>query len=230
MHAQSAHKIFDLPELRDRVRVFRDRDHAGKVLAGMLQSHQQEGDIVLGIPAGGVPVGAVVAAQLDLPFDVAVVSKITLPWNTEAGYGAVAFDGTVRLNDQMLSYSKLTKDEVQKGIEKTSSKVARRVKRLRKDQPFPDLSRRPVILVDDGLASGFTMRVAVEALRKTGADHIVVAVPTGHLGTVERIAGEVDTLYCPNVRGGWRFAVADAYERWSDVDEAEVIRILAGFA
>ncbi len=230
MHAQPAHSILDLPELRDRVRVFRDRDHAGKVLAGMLQSHQQEGDIVLGIPAGGVPVGAVVAAQLDLPFDVAVVSKITLPWNTEAGYGAVAFDGTVRLNDEMLSYLKLTEDEVQKGIEKTSSKVSRRVKRLRKEQPFPDLSRRPVILVDDGLASGFTMRVAVEALRKSGADHIVVAVPTGHRGTVERMAGEVETLYCPNIRGGWRFAVADAYERWSDVDEEEVIRILAGLA
>ncbi|MBW1769660.1 MAG: phosphoribosyltransferase [Deltaproteobacteria bacterium] len=230
MHAQSAHRILDLPELRDRVRIFRDRHHAGKVLVEMLQHHPQEGGIVLGIPAGGVPVGAVIAADLDLPFDLAVVSKITLPWNTEAGYGAVAFDGTVRLNEEMLSYSKLTKDEVQKGIEKTSSKVARRVKRLRKDQPFPDLSRRLVILVDDGLASGFTMRVAVEALHKTGADHIVVAVPTGHLGTVERIAGEVDTLYCPNVRGGRRFAVADAYERWSDVDEEEVIRILAGFA
>jgi predicted phosphoribosyltransferase len=156
MHAQSAHRILDLPELRDGVRIFRDRHHAGKVLVEMLQHHPQEGAIVLGVPAGGVPVGAVIAADLDLPFDLAVVSKITLPWNTEVGYGAVAFDGTVRLNEEMLSYSKLTKDEVQKGIEKTSSKVERRVKRLRKDQPFPDLSRRPVILVDDGLASGLT--------------------------------------------------------------------------
>jgi predicted phosphoribosyltransferase len=177
-----------------------------------------------------VPVGAVIASQLDLPFDVAVVSKITLPWNTEAGYGAVAFDGTIRLNDDLVAHIGLAEDEVHEGIERTTSKVARRAERLRGKQPFPNLSKRPVILVDDGLASGFTMRVAVEALRKTGAGHIIVAVPTGHRGAVESIAGEVEALHCPNIRGGWRFAVADAYERWSDVDEEEVIRILAGLA
>ena len=71
------------------------------------------------------------------------------------------------------------------------------------------------------------MRVAVEALRKAGANHIIVAVPTGHSGPVQGIASEVEGLYCPNIRGGWSFAVADAYERWSDVDEQEVVRILA---
>lgn len=229
MHARSLHSTFDLPELRDRVRVFRDRKHAGKVVAEMLHAYQKGGGIVFGIPAGGVPVGAVISAHLHLPFDVAVVSKITLPWNTEAGYGAVAFDGTVRLNDDLLLNIRLTKDEVQKGIESTSSKVAGRVNKLRSKKPFPGLSKRPVILVDDGLASGFTMRVAVEALRKTGADHIIVAVPTGHLGAVEHIAREVEALYCPNIRGGWRFSVADAYEQWSDVDEQEVITILKKF-
>ena len=227
MNAPSTHAIFDLPELRDRERVFLNRDHAGEVLAGMLQAYQQRNSIVLGIPAGGVPVGAVIAAQLTLPFDIAVVSKITLPWNTEVGYGAVAFDGTVRLNDKLLLRLELTKDEVRKGIEKTSSKVVRRVKRLRGEQPLPDLSGRPVLLVDDGIASGFTMHVAVEALRKTGADRIVVTVPTGHSGPVERMAAEVEALYCPNIRGGWGFAVADAYKRWSDVNEDEVIEILA---
>jgi predicted phosphoribosyltransferase len=226
MHAQSAHQIFDLPELRDRVHVFRDRNHAGEILAEMLEPYGEEDSIILGIPAGGVPVAAVISGHLSLPFDVAVVSKITLPWNTEVGYGAVAFDGTVRLNDDLLSHVGLTEDQVQKGIEATSSKVAGRVKRLRSEQPFPSLSKRPVILVDDGLASGFTMRVAVKALRRMEADHLIVAVPTGHSGTVERIASEVEALYCPNIRGSWRFAVADAYERWSDVDEEEVIKII----
>ena len=230
MHAQSAPIVFDLPELRDRVRVFRDRAHAGQVLADMLEAYRQQQSIVFGIPAGGVPVGAVIAVQLSLPFDVAAVSKITLPWNTEAGYGAVAFDGTVMLNDALLSRLGLTEDEVRKGIEQTSIKVGRRVQRLRGQQPFPELSKRSVILVDDGLASGFTMRVAVEALRKAGADHMIVAVPTGHIGAVDRITSEVEAIYCPNIRGGWRFAVADAYEQWRDVDEEEVINILAGLA
>ena len=226
MHAQSAHQIFDLPALRDRVHVFRNRNHAGNILGEMLERYRQEDGIVLGIPAGGVPVAAAISRRLGLPFDVAVVSKITLPWNTEVGYGAVAFDGTVRLNEDLLSHVGLTEGQIQKGIEVTSSKVAGRVKRLRSEQPFPTLSKRPVILVDDGLASGFTMRVAVEALRNVDADHLIVAVPTGHSGTVEGIASDVEALYCPNIRGGWRFAVADAYERWSDVDEEEVIRII----
>jgi putative phosphoribosyl transferase len=230
MHAQSAPIVFDLPELRDRVRVFRDRVHAGQVLAAMLAEYRQKDGVVFAIPAGGVPVGAVIAVRLSLPFHVAVVSKITLPWNTEAGFGAVAFDGTVRLNDKLLSQLGLTEDEVRKGIERTSAKVSHRVQRLRGKQSFPDLAGRPVILVDDGLASGFTMRVAVEALRKAGADHIVVAVPTGHSGSVDGIASEVEAVYCPNIRGGWRFAVADAYEQWSDVDEEEVVKILAGLA
>jgi putative phosphoribosyl transferase len=80
--------------------------------------------------------------------------------------------------------------------------------------------------VDDGLASGFTMRTAVEALRKARAERIVIAVPTGHQGAVKRLAQEVETIYCPNIRSGWTFAVADAYQYWSDVGENEVEDIL----
>lgn len=218
--------IFDLPELRDRLEVFRDRTHAGEVLSEMLESYHRTDSVILGIPAGGVPVASVIAAHLELSFDVAVVSKITLPWNTEAGYGAIAFDGTLRLNDDMLRYIGLSEEEVEKGIEKTSFKVRARVEKLRGDRPFPDLSERSTFLVDDGLASGFTMRVAIEAVKNAGAAHLIVAVPTGHRESVEAISHEVNALYCANIRGGWRFAVASAYERWSDVDETEVIQIL----
>jgi predicted phosphoribosyltransferase len=221
-----APNIYDLPELRDRMEVFHDRTQAGQILAKMLEPFTQKDSIVLGVPAGGVPVGAVVANRLDRPFDVAVVSKITLPWNTEAGYGAVAFDGTQQLNEAMLSHLDLSQAQIQKGIAKTAAKVSQRVAKLRGEKPFPELSQREVIVVDDGLASGFTMRVALEALRKAGAEHIIVAVPTGHEQSVVQLAEMVAALYCPNIRGGWRFAVADAYEKWSDVTEAEVIKIL----
>ncbi|MFC1813603.1 phosphoribosyltransferase [Thermodesulfobacteriota bacterium] len=222
----SSGNISDLPELRERTRVFKDRKHAGKVLAEMLEAFRKTDGIVLGIPAGGVPVGAVVASRLGLLFDVAVVSKITLPWNTEAGYGAVAFDGTLKLNEGMLRNLSLTEDDIQKGISKTSAKVKHRVDKLRGGQPFPDISARPVILIDDGIASGFTLRVAVEAVRNAGAGHVMVAVPTGHRKSVEKIAEAVAALYCPNIRGGLRFAVASAYEDWYDVAEEEVLEIL----
>jgi putative phosphoribosyl transferase len=222
----STKNIIDLAELRDHVYVFRDRMHAGAIVAGMLDSYRNTNVTVFGIPAGGLPVAAVIARDLSLQIDVAVVSKITLPWNTEAGYGAVAFDGTVRLNQRLVQSLGLSEQQVQQGIEETSRKVAMRVKSLRGERAFPDISKKSVILVDDGLASGFTILVGVEALRKAGPNRIIVAVPTGHSNSVQMMADRVDEVYCANIRHGWSFAVADAYEKWSDVSDKEVIEII----
>ena len=169
-----------------------------------------------------------IARALQLPFDIAVVSKITLPWNSEAGYGAVAFDGTLILNEELLSRLNLSKEDIQKGIEETGQKVRRRVTRFRGDRPLPDF-KRPVILVDDGLASGFTLRVAIKALRQAGATNVILAVPTAHSESVQTVLEEVEAIYCPNLRSGLSFAVAHAYEQWSDLDEQEVIRLLQEF-
>ncbi|HDR46620.1 MAG TPA: phosphoribosyltransferase [Geoalkalibacter subterraneus] len=222
--------IFELPEMHDRSQVFNNRAHAGEMLADMLSALNAQRAIVFAIPAGGVPVAVPIAARLDTPLDVAVVSKITLPWNTEAGYGAVAFDGTVRINEELVRRQKLTPEDIRQGIEKTQRKVQHRVKIFRGERPFPSLKKRAVILVDDGLASGFTLLTAVEALRNAGADKLLVAVPTAHENSLERVAPMVEGLYCANVRGGWSFAVADAYKSWSDVDEKEARRLLAGHA
>ena len=221
--------VVDLPELRDRIAVFRDRGHGGEILARMLVDYTGGDASVIAIPAGGVPVAKVMAERLNLSLDLAVVSKITLPWNTEAGYGAVAFDGTVRLNENLVARFGLTQEQIQEGIDKTSQKVAKRVKDLRDKRTWPGFSGRQAILVDDGLASGFTMLVAIEALKKTGVGSLNIAVPTGYENSVRRIAGEVDTLYCANIRGGFSFAVADAYVKWSDVGEDEVATLLADF-
>ena len=218
--------IIDIPELRGQTHGFEDRTHAGEVLVRMLAADDKQAGIILAVPAGGVPVGVVMAEKTGLDFDVAVVSKITLPWNTEAGYGAVAFDGTVKLNKDLMRRVNLTAEDVEKGIEKTMAKVERRFAKLRGRRPFPDLGDRSAILVDDGLASGFTMRVAVTALRNTGAERIVIAVPTGHRRSVEMIAREVEALYCANIRGGFGYAVASAYRHWSDVAEEDVVKIL----
>jgi putative phosphoribosyl transferase len=221
--------ISDIPELRNRTGIFLDREHAGMVLSQMLISYKGSDAVVLGIPAGGVPVAAPIALKLGLDLDVAVVSKITLPWNTEAGYGAVAFDGTVQLNQEIVSRMGLTLDEIQKGTEKVSLKVERRFREFRGDKSFPDIKKRPALLVDDGIASGFTMLVAVEALKKRGASRIVIAVPTAHLQALEKVAPKVSEIYCANIRGGWGFAVADAYQNWYDVDDEEVSAILKEF-
>lgn len=229
MSNKTGTQIFELSKFRDQVCVFRDRAFAGKVLADMLKEFRNRNAIVMAIPAGGVAVGAVIAKELNLPLDVAVVSKITLPWNSEAGYGAVAFDGTVKLNQEFLSHLNLNEKEIQQGIEKTTQKINRRVKMFRGNQPLPNFSQNTIILADDGLASGFTLLVAIEALRKAGCQHIILAVPTAHQESIRRIMGKVEAIYCPNLRGGLSFAVADAYEHWRDLDEEEVKKILADF-
>lgn len=222
-------KIWELPDLRNRTKVFRDREHAGMILADMMSDYKNENALVLGIPAGGIPVAAVIAQKLSLRLDVAVVSKVTLPWNTEAGYGAVSWEGTVKINQDLVSRIGLSKDEIHKGIEETREKVKRRIEVLRGNKKFPNLGKKTVILVDDGIASGFTILVAVKALQNMEADNMIVAVPTASPDSLNRLITEVTAIYCPNIRGGWSFAVADAYQKWRDVDEVEVLRIMQFF-
>jgi predicted phosphoribosyltransferase len=222
--------VYERRELRGALRIFRDRSHAGELLSELLAEHLQhlqlDDGLVLAVPAGGVPVAVVVAERLGLPLDVAVVSKITLPWNTEAGYGAVAFDGSIRINRGLAARVGLSGDEIQQGIEQTKDKVARRSARLRGSRPLPELTGRPLILVDDGLASGFTMLAAIDAL---GPERLVVAVPTAPEDTALRIAERVAAVCCVNLREGRPFAVADAYEYWSDVAEETAAELLRSF-
>lgn len=218
--------LYEVADLRDRTRVFNDRRHAGAVLAGLIGETDAT---LMAIPAGGVPVAAAAAEALQCPLDLAVVSKITLPWNTEAGYGAVAFDGSVQLNRELLAHIGLSPEQVEEGIRRTREKVRRRLRDLRGDRSFSNLQDRDVIAVDDGLASGFTMRTALEALRAAGARRISVAVPTGHASAAADIADRAAAVYCCNIRGGRQFAVAEAYKNWYDVSESEVARVLRKF-
>ena len=215
-----------LPELNDKVQVFRDRSQAGAVLAGMLDDYRGSAAVVLAIPAGGVPVAAGIAARLELELDVAVVSKVLFPWTTEAGFGAVAFDGSQWIDEDAARFHAIGPGQIERQIQQARAKVERRMKRLRGNRPLPDLSGRSAIVVDDGIAAGSTMRTAIAALRKQGAGEIVAAVPTGHDRSVALVAALADLVVCANIRGGAQFAVADAYQEWRDLTEDEVASLL----
>ena len=205
---------------------FHDRAAAGRKLAHMLERYRGSPALVLAIPSGGVPVAAEIAAMLGLPLDVVPVSKVLLPWTTESGYGAVAFDGSVWIDNAAHARWNLTREQMDKGIAEARAKVERRNFRLRGTRPLPDAKGRPVILVDDGIAAGSTMRTAIAALRKLKPGEIVVAVPTAHESALEAIAKLADHVCCPNIRGGFSFAVADAYEIWRDLSEDEIAAML----
>jgi predicted phosphoribosyltransferase len=219
-------EIHDLPDLRDRSRVFRDRAHAGEALAAMLEGLRGTDAIVLAIPAGGVPVAAEIAGRLGLPLDLAIVSKALLPWTTEAGFGAIAFDGSAWIDEEAVRAFGLSDADVERSVAAAREKVARRLVRLRGGRPMPTLADRTAILVDDGIAAGSTMRAAIAALREVGAKRIVVAVPTALDRSARAIASLADEIFVANLRHGISFAVADAYEDWYDVSEDEVAALL----
>jgi predicted phosphoribosyltransferase len=205
---------------------FRDRTHAGRELAKMLDEFRATATLVLAIPAGGVTVAAAIASKLRLPLDVAPVSKVLYPWTTESGYGAVAFDGSVWLDESRMSGRGVSPPEVERAVGNARAKVERRLARLRAGRGPLMLEGRTVIAVDDGIAGGATMRAAVAALRGAGAAKVVVAVPTAHDKALAAISRLADAAYCANVRAGVSYAVADAYAQWRDLGDDEVEALL----
>jgi predicted phosphoribosyltransferase len=183
--------------------------------------------VILAIPSGGVPVGIEAAADLDLPMDLIIVRKVRIPGNTEAGFGSVSSTGKAFFNEPLLARLGLTDKEVEARVAEVRRELAEREKRFRGDAPFPDLTGKTAILADDGLASGFTMLAAIDAVRSEGASRVVAATPTAPPGSLERVAGECDEIYCANVREGLRFAVAEAYRNWRDLEPGEVASMLA---
>lgn len=220
-------KIVENPAYRDRISVFQDRFGAGKLLADKLRQYaDNENVIILAVPAGGVPVGYMVAKELGVGMDVIVVRKIQIPWNTEAGFGAITWDGKIALNEYLVEQLNLTKEEIETSILSTKKNIQERLRKFRGDKPMPILKDKVVVLVDDGLASGFTMMVAARSVRENVPKKIIVAVPTASLGAIELLAPEVDEIVCLNIRSGPSFAVADAYVNWYDLTDEEVTNIL----
>ena len=128
-------KTYEIPRLREKTGVFRDRRHDRQVLSEMLHEWKDSKALVLAVPSGGMPVAVEVAGALDLPLDVAVVSKILLPWNTEAGFGAVGFDSSVWLNQEYVDYYRLDRQAIEQQTQAAMKKVQRRVKLFRGDRP-----------------------------------------------------------------------------------------------
>ncbi|MDP3183300.1 MAG: phosphoribosyltransferase family protein [Desulfobaccales bacterium] len=214
------------PGLRDRLYVFKDRTDAGRRLAARLLEYYGHEVHLFAIPAGGVPVGAEIARVLKVPLDLVIARKIQLPWTTEAGFGALDPAGQAVLNEELLRRVPLSPQEIEAQLQKTLAALRQREARLRGGRPYPDLAGRPTLIVDDGLASGYTMRAAIKFLRGRNPGEIIVAVPTASARTAAELLPLMDRLVCLNVRGGWSFAVADAYVNWYDLTEEEVLEIL----
>ncbi|WP_332450824.1 phosphoribosyltransferase [Methanoculleus sp.] len=220
-------RIIEDRAMRDRLGVFEDRTDAGRHLAATLSPMETLGQpVVCAIPAGGVPPGLEVARALKAPLRMAVVRKVQIPWNPEAGFGAVTWDGRVFLNRGLMAGLHLSDAEVSAAIAKAKSNVAERLEKFSGGRQEPGLEGRTAILIDDGLATGYTMLAAIEAARAESPRKVIVAVPTGSLHAVNFIARRADLVVCSNIRTSPTFAVAQAYERWHDLTDQEVQELL----
>ena len=177
--------------------LFRDRRDAGRRLAAELREYAGRPDvIVLALPRGGVPVGYEVAEALHVPLDVFVVRKLGLPWQEELAMGALA-TGNVRVLDQdLIRAARVTPEDIERVTAAERAELERRERQYRGDRPFPHLDGRTVILVDDGLATGSTMRAAVAALRNEQPSRIVVAVPVSAPETCDAFRDIADEIIC----------------------------------
>ncbi|HPX74033.1 MAG TPA: phosphoribosyltransferase family protein [Methanoregulaceae archaeon] len=220
--------LLEDPALRNREAVFRDRNDAGRRLAAFMRQHSPVTDpLVCAIPAGGIPIGLELAKGFQARMFLGVVRKLKIPWNPEAGFGSMTWIGKVYLNKELVRTLNLTDEEIRQAVAETEKNIRERIEQFTGGLSIPPIHGMTVIITDDGLASGYTMKAAVEALNSENPEKIIVAVPTGSAKSVAMISGMVATTICLNLRDYYPFAVADAYQNWYDLDDDEVIRSLS---
>jgi predicted phosphoribosyltransferase len=207
--------------------VFRDRREAGRLLAAKLSTYAGKPDIVvLGLPRGGVPVAFEVARALAAPLDVFLVRKLGVPGHEELAMGAVASGGVVVLNDDVIARLGIAPEEIDAVAAKETAELARREQLYRSGRTSPEFSGRTVILVDDGLATGATMRAAITALRQSGPARIIVAVPTAAPDICEEFKKQADEIVCYMTPAPF-LAVGRWYEDFGQTTDNEVCALLA---
>jgi putative phosphoribosyl transferase len=206
---------------------FQNRGDAGRHLAGELEAYRGRPDVlVLGLPRGGVPVAYEVAHELGVPLDVFIVRKLGVPGHEELAMGAIASGGTIVLNHDVITELGIPDELIRQVIERESRELARRETLYRGDRPPPRVEGRTVILVDDGLATGSTMRAAAAALNKQGPAKVIVAVPVAARQTCAELEREVDIVVCALTPDPF-YAVGLWYQDFSPTTDQEVRLLLA---
>lgn len=205
--------------------MFKDRTEAGKKLAQKLLIYKGKKAIVLAIPRGGVVIAYEVAKFLNAQLDLIIPRKLGAPYNPELAIGAVAPDGSVYLDDNLVRELNVSQDYIEE-IKKTEMKeIERRMKKYRDTSRYPNLKNKIVIIVDDGIATGSTILASVKFLRKQGVKKIVVAVPVIPANNVEKIKREIDELVYLDAPVAFS-AIGMFYEEFTQTSDEEVIKLL----
>ena len=207
--------------------LYRDRSDAGRVLATQLTAYANRSDVlVLALPRGGVPVAYEVAKALHAPLDVFIVRKLGVPGHEELAMGAIASGGVCVLNEDVVQMLHIPDRVIEAVIAKEQQELERREHLYRDDRPPPDVRDCTIILIDDGLATGATMRAAIKALRQQHPARLVVAVPVAAPPTCEELGAQVDEIICAKTAEPF-YGVGYWYEDFSQTTDEEVHALLA---
>ncbi|WP_332445562.1 phosphoribosyltransferase [Dehalococcoides mccartyi] len=205
--------------------IFENRFDAGRQLAEKLTQYKDKSAIVLAIPNGGIPIATQVALALDADMDMIISRKLPIPLRPEGGFGAVADDGAVMLNHEVVNYLKMTEQQIHYTVNKVRAEVQQRSLLYRGHRTLSILNGRTAIIIDDGLASGYTMLAAIESVRRKKPARIVAAVPAASATArklVEKAADEVITVadgFMP------KFYVSDYYRYWNVLDDEQGLKV-----
>jgi len=207
--------------------IFRDRTGAAEQLAAELIKYRDENPIVFGIPNGGIIMGCPISKALGCPLEVAAVWKLPIPWDPEAGFGAVAADGSKILNSRLVMLLELSDADVHKIAAKVRLDVQRRSRQYRGSKPAPDIKDKTVIIVDDGLTSGYTMLAAIESIKRIGGfRRIVVGVPVASASALKLVREKADSVVCIKESEEKVFAVASFYMYFTELRDEDVVACL----
>ena len=203
--------------------MFQDRKDAGEQLGRALEKFRDKGVLILAVPRGGVEVAAQAARHLNTDFSLLMARKLPYPSNPEAGFGAVAEDGSLFVYPHVKR--ELSRETIERIIEEQKREIARRIEVLRHGKPLPEIAGRTVILIDDGLAMGSTIRAAIQLCMNRMAGKIIVAVPVAGRRTAQEISEAVDELIVLEKPLHFQ-AVAQVYQNWHDATDEEVLQII----
>jgi putative phosphoribosyl transferase len=206
--------------------MFKSRLEAGTKLAEMLQAYQAQESCLLAIPRGGIEVGYPVALRLKAPLDVIIPRKIPSPDNPELAIGAVTLDGSIELNQELVEDLGLTPADVKELVSPVQFEIERRLAVYRGSKQDPVLRGKNVILIDDGLATGYTMMAAIKSVRCESPGRVIVAVPVSPKGTYERLRGMADELTVLHLAPDGPFAVSAFYKDFRDLPDDELVGLL----
>lgn len=201
--------------------IFENRFDAGRQLAEKLMQYRGKPVVVLAIPNGGVPVALQVALALGADLDLVISRKLPLPLRPEGGFGAVADDGTVIYNQEMVKRMGLTQQQISYQVSKVRGDIQQRSLLYRSSRPLSSVSEKIAIIVDDGLASGYTMLAAVESIRRKRPTEIVAAVPTASALAVKKVEKVADRVVTVVTDFSPRFYVSDHYSYWNVLSDEE---------